>query len=237
MAKWKDEWKIHEGVFDESTLRVLNKLANDGYIDEFNGVISTGKEADVFHGKNAEGAEIAIKIYRYETSTFQSMIKYIRGDHRFENSKINKRDIVPIWAKKEFKNLEKAVNAGIYVPKPIISRKNVLIMEFIGRDGISAPIAKVVTPKKPKIWLQKVLNSIKALYQKESLIHGDLSEYNILNFEEKPVIIDMGQAVLKDHPSANELLMKDIENILKWFKKLKIDVPEAKNIYKDITKK
>jgi len=235
--KWKEEWKIFEGVFDQGTLKTLYKLLNDGYIEQINGIIATGKEADVFHGIGQEGKEIAIKIYRYETSNFQSMLKYVNGDHRFSSAKLSKRDIIPIWAKKEFKNLELAAKAGIPVPKPITSRRNVLVMEFIGENGKSAPIAKFFPPKNPKMWLQKILNSIKALYQKEGLVHGDLSEYNILNFNERPVIIDLGQGVVKDHPAANELLMKDIENILKWFKKLKVDVPEAKSFYKEVIKK
>jgi RIO kinase 1 len=165
------------------------------------------------------------------------MMKYIEGDNRFKTVKNRKRDIVEVWAKKEFKNLEEADKAGVRVPKPIISRKNILIMEFIGENGVSAPTAKDVPPKNPKLWLSKVLNSIKALYQKEGLIHGDLSEYNILNFNEEPVFIDMGQGVLIDHPAAKELLMKDITNILKWFKRLKVDVPAPEKVYEEVVGK
>ena len=60
------------------------------------------------------------------------------------------------------------------------------------------------------------------------------SEYNILNNKEKPCFIDIGQGVLKDHPIANELLTKDIENILKWFKKLGIKTPDFEKVYKEI---
>ena len=166
-----------------------------------------------------------------------NMMKNIEGDERFKKIKQKKRQIVEVWAKKEFKNLEKAIKAGVRVPKPIISRKNILIMEFIGEDKISAPLAKDRPPKSPKKWLTKVLNTIKDLYQKEGLIHGDLSEYNILNYDEEPVFIDIGQGVLKDHPMAKELLMKDIKNIFKWFKKLKVDTPEPKDFYNKVVSK
>jgi RIO kinase 1 len=232
--KEKEKWKIYKDVFDESTMKAISKLASDGYIELVQGVIATGKEANVYLGKAPDGKEIALKIYRYETSSFNTMSKYIKGDNRFASIKMKKRDIVKIWAKKEFKNLELACKAGVRVPKPVIVRDNILIMEFIGENGNSAPTAKHLPPKEPKIWLQKVLNSIRALYIKERLIHGDLSEYNILNFDEEPVIIDMGQGVLTDHPAAEELLKKDIINILKWFKKLGVEVPDAEKVYYDI---
>ena len=233
--KQKEEFKIFKEVFDIPTMKTIAKLASDGYIDYMLGIVSTGKEANVYLAKDPDGKSIALKVYRMETSEFQHMYKYIRGDNRFAAAKMRKRDIVIMWAKKEFKNLELAIKAGIRVPKPIIVRRNVLVMEFIGHIDTAAPIAKDVPPKEPKIWLQKVLNSIKALYQKASLIHGDLSEYNIMNFDEEPVLIDIGQGVLIDHPAAQELLEKDIKNMLNWFRKLGIEVPDAKTVYKQVT--
>lgn len=232
--KEKEKWKIYKGVFEDYSRKVIAKLASDGYLEVIIGPISTGKEADVYLGEAPDGSRIALKIYRHETTGFDKMWKYIEGDDRFKKVKKRKRDIVEVWAKKEFKNLEKAKKAGIKVPKPIISRKNILIMEFIGKGENSAPIAKSNPPKDPKRWLSKILNSIKALYQKEGLIHGDISEYNILNFDEEPVFIDIGQGVLKDHPIAKELLKKDITNILKWFKKLKVDVPDVEKVYEEV---
>ena len=232
--KKREKFKTYKEVFDTFTMKTLFKLSNDGFIDIIIGPVSTGKEANVFHGKNPEGEDIAIKIYRTETSSFENMLKYIHGDRRFEEVKHKKKDIVFVWCKKEFKNLEKAYNLSINVPRPIISRDNVLIMEFIGEKGIPAPIAKKKRPKEPKKWLTKVLKMVEDLYQKESLIHGDLSEYNILNHKEEPFLIDMGQGVLKDHPSADELLKTDIKNILKWFQKMGVETPEPQKVYKDI---
>lgn len=232
----KEKLKIFKNVFDEYTMRTIYKLANDGYIEYVIGPISTGKEANVFLAKNAHDEYVAVKMYRIETSDFQKMYKYIQGDRRFEKTKNLKRDIVTIWAKKELKNLELAEKAGVLVPKPIVSRKNVLVMGFIGVGEKAAPTAKNCKPKNPKRWMKKVLNYIKLLYQKSNLVHGDLSEYNILNFGEEPYIIDMGQGVLAEHAIAQELLKKDIENVLKWFKKLGIKTPSMEKVYKEITK-
>lgn len=234
MRKDKEKFRVFKEVFSESTMRTIYKLSSDGYVDYIIGPISTGKEANVFLGKNFDGDSIAIKIYRIETSNFNNMWKYIYGDPRFEKVKKRRRDIVFAWAKKELKNLEIAFNAGVKVPEPITSRNNVLIMSFIGDDKIPAPVAKDVPPKNPKKWLNEILDYIKRMYD-VNLVHGDISEYNILNFNEVPYLIDFGQGVIKEYPLAEELLKKDIENVLKWMKKLGVKTPDFKKIYKEIT--
>jgi RIO kinase 1 len=132
--------------------------------------------------------------------------------------------------------LEIAGKNGINVPKPIISRNNVLIMQFIGESDIPSPKAKDIPPKNPKMWLTKLLNIINVLYNKAGLIHGDLSEYNILNYKEEPYLIDMGQCVLKNHPLALKLLKNDIKNVLIWLNRLGVKTPDVEKVYKDMLK-
>ncbi|MCD6575626.1 MAG: serine protein kinase RIO [Nanoarchaeota archaeon] len=235
MRKDKEKFRVFKEVFSESTMRTIYKLSSDGYIDYIIGPISTGKEANVFLGKNFDGDSIAIKIYRIETSNFNNMWKYIYGDPRFEKVKKRRRDIVFAWAKKELKNLEIAFNAGVKVPEPITSRNNVLIMSFIGDSEMPAPIAKEVPPKNPNEWLKEILDYIKKMYN-ANLVHGDISEYNILNFNEVPYLIDFGQGVIKEYPLAEELLRNDIKNVLKWMKKLGVKTPDFEKVYKEITK-
>ncbi|MCD6547025.1 MAG: serine protein kinase RIO [Nanoarchaeota archaeon] len=237
MRKEKEIFKIYKEVFDLSTEKTIYKLSNDGYIDYFIGPISTGKEANVFLAKNPEGESIAVKIYRIETSNFKNMWKYIAGDERFSNVKKRRRDIVFAWARKEFKNLELAKRAKASAPEPIACRNNVLVMEFIGTNNIPAPIAKIAPPKKPETWFKKIFKDIKRLYQKANLVHGDLSEYNILNNKEKPVLIDFGQGVLFDHPNANQMLMNDVKNIANWLKKLGLKLPSIDELFKFVVGK
>ena len=210
--------KIYNDIFDFSTTYTLYKLENTGYIDRIKSLISTGKEANVFIGYDFHKNPIAIKIYRIETSNFNNMYKYIAGDYRFEYTKLTKRDIVFTWAKKEFKNLEIANKVGIRVPQPITFRKNILLMEFIGNNEKAAPRAKDAPPTEPAVWFNKIMNYVEKLYKKGKLVHGDISEYNILNFNGEPVLIDIGQGVPTNHPMAIELLKRDLENINRWFK-------------------
>jgi RIO kinase 1 len=236
-VKEQEKFKVFKEVFDEPTMKAISKLASDGYIDYMLGVISTGKEANVYLVKTPDNKSLAAKIYRIETSAFENMWKYVKGDYRFENAKLDKRNIVLIWAKKEFKNLQLAENAGVRVPKPIICRRNILLMEFIGEGEIAAPTAKNCPPENLDEWMKTILENIKKLYQRAGIVHSDLSEYNILNYDGEPVIIDIGQAVVKEHPQADEFLRKDIQNVLNWFKKLGVTTPLVDKVYKEIVGK
>lgn len=74
-----EKFEVFKEVFDIPTMKTIYKLANDGFIDTMLGIISTGKEANVYLGKAPSGESIALKIYRMETSSFKNMYKYIAG--------------------------------------------------------------------------------------------------------------------------------------------------------------
>jgi RIO kinase 1 len=205
------------------------------------GPISSGKEAVIFHAIGAEEEELAIKMYKVSTSNFNAMLDYIIGDPRFEKIKRDRRSIVSAWARKELKNLKRAFDAGVEVPRPIAIDKNVLIMEFIGRDGVAAPRLRDVpvdilkTDFELEELLLRIISYIQIMYEKGTMVHADLSEFNILmkgyverefggiDVEIEPVIIDMGQSTLLQHPNADEFLLRDVRNIVTFFNKLGLD--------------
>jgi len=216
--------KISEGVFDNATLFAIEKLIGSGKINRFSGMLSRGKEANLYHGFSKEGKEIAIKVYAVETSDFRNMDKYIRGDVRFPRWK-NQRHLVHLWAKKEFHNLSK-IHGKVKCPEPFGVEENVLVMSFLGEKGIPAPRLKDGPLENPKDGLKKILSQVRKMYR-ENLVHGDLSEYNILNWNEEPWLIDFSMGVLIDNPLAEGLLRRDVHNILKYFGKLGIKKEEA----------
>ncbi len=216
--------KISEGVFDNATLFAIEKLINEGKIDRFSGMLSRGKEANLYHGFSNKKTEIAIKIYAIETSDFRNMDRYIRGDVRFPRWK-NKRHLVHLWAKKEFHNLSK-IYGKVKCPEPFGVEENVLVMGFVGEKGVPAPRLKDEPLENPKDGLKKILSQVRKMY-KENLVHGDLSEYNILNWNEEPWLIDFSMGVLTTNPLADELLKRDVHNILKYFRKFGIKKEEA----------
>jgi RIO kinase 1 len=224
--------KTYDKVFDHNTLLNLNKIMSMEYLDTLEYPIKTGKEGAVFLGKNKEGKLVAVKIYYTSTSTFKNRIKYIEGDPRFKKFKSNSRSIAKIWAGKEYKNLLRMLNSNIRVPKPIFHYNNVLIMEYIGDEFCAAPWLKNSNINDPENFFKIVLKYMIKMFRNTKLVHGDLNEYNILVFMKKPVIIDVGQSVVREHPMAFEFLEKDVNNIIKYFSSLGVILS-----YEDMMKK
>ncbi|MHA1593603.1 MAG: serine protein kinase RIO [Candidatus Baldrarchaeia archaeon] len=231
-----EDFKIRDSVFDRRTLMALFKVLKLGIVDSFYGVVSTGKEAHVYWAKDPQGRDLAVKIYRTATSEFKkSMWMYIDGDPRFAHVKKLMWPLIVEWAKKEFKNLQRACEAEVLVPRPIKVVKNVLVMEFIGEEGIPAPQIRQVTLEDPDSVFNTVLEFVKRLYQRAHLVHGDLSEYNILYWNDQPYFIDMAQSVLIKHPMAHHFLLRDLKNILRFFSSRGVEVPTLEGAFTYVT--
>ncbi|UCH03825.1 MAG: serine protein kinase RIO [Candidatus Thorarchaeota archaeon] len=233
--KDSDEFKVVEGVIDPPTLKALYKLLNKGTISALHGVISTGKEANVYRGEDSDGNPVAVKIYRVSTAETDFMLEYIVGDPRFKRIKKRSRALIPQWALKEYKNLTRFHEAGVRVPEPLDIQRNVLVMEFIGdpKSSVSAPMIKNVEIPSPVKTFNQLLRMVTDGYTKAGLVHADLSEYNILWFK-GPVIIDVSQAVLKTHDNAKRYLIRDIQNITSFFRKLGVESETPEKIAEHI---
>lgn len=224
-----------EEVFDQATRLVVYKFMTEGILHEVHGVVNAGKEARVYWGKNKEGKDLAVKIYLTSSAEFKKgMSKYIDGDYRFKGVKRDTRSLIFAWAQKEFRNLEQADSAGVKVPKPIAVKSNVLVMEFIGEEGVSAPSLKEQTPMNPSKLYRQLLANLSRLYRKADLVHGDLSEYNIMVWNNNLVLFDMAQAVPTSHPMAKSLLERDLANINRYFSRLGVKVLSPNETYRKV---
>ena len=227
-----------EEVFDQTTRMVVFDMLNSGILYELNGAVSSGKEAKVYWGTNKEGADLAVKIYLTSSAEFKKgMHKYIEGDPRFKDVKHDTRSLMAVWAQKEFRNLGEADAAKVRVPKPIAVKSNIVVMEFIGKDGVSAPSLKEQPPANPEKVYKIIVTYIKRLYQKAKIVHGDLSEYNIMMWKGKPVVFDVSQSVALQHPMADFMLRRDLENVNRFFKRLDVDVYPVEELYKKVVGK
>jgi RIO kinase 1 len=232
---FSSERATSEEVFDKATLMVIYEFLNSGVLYEVHGVVNAGKEARVYWGKTKDGKDLAVKIYLTASAEFRKgMLKYIEGDYRFKGVKRDTRSLIFTWAQKEFRNLEQASRVKVRVPKPIAVKNNVLVMEFIGKDGAQAPSLKEQPPENPDKVYDTLVTYVTRLYQKAELVHGDLSEYNVMMWKGKPVMFDMAQAVPTSHPMADFFLRRDLTNLNRFFKRLDVRVLSADEVYKKV---
>ncbi len=234
VRKSREEWKIYGNVFDEFTREVIFRLASQGFFDELKSAIALGKEANIFTataGRQAESAEqVIVKIYRLENCNFKKMYDYLRHDPRYMSTKPSKRAIVFAWCQREYRNLLLAREA-VRVPTPLAFKSNVIVMSLVGDPltGETAPMLKDQTPENPAVFCQLLLDDIRSLW-KAGLVHGDLSAFNVLNDDGKPVMIDFSQSSPTAAPNARALLQRDLENLAAHFKKLGIIIDVEKEM-------
>ncbi len=234
-VKRKEDRGAVASVMDTRTLFTLNDFLNKGIIEQLVGIISAGKEANVYLGNYEDHSEIAIKVYKIDSNTAKWMREYLIGDPRFTRLSNSVSHIIFTWARKEFKNLKRAQSIGIPVPNPLAVKDNVLLMEFIGEQGTPAPRLKEIEVSGDiNLYYQQTIGIIRDLYKKANLVHGDLSEYNLLYWKGKLTVIDMSQSVLSEHPKARFYLARDIKNVNKYFEKCGAKISPPIEIYEDI---
>lgn len=234
-----------EQVLDPRTMRFLAKIINKGIISRINGCISTGKEANVYHGDHEDTTisdrEYAVKIYKTSILVFKDRERYVDGEFRFRNTKnqSNPRKMVKVWAEKEFRNLKRLHVNGIPCPEPVELRSHVLVMEYLTK-GNAQPSPKLKDhPFKDLdeivFYYQQMLIYMRRMYQKCRLVHADLSEYNSIVHNDKLYIIDVSQSVEPEHPMALDFLRMDIKNVNDFFSRKKIHVFPERLLFKYIT--
>jgi len=221
--KNSERLKVDDSVFDDATYAAVYKLVQDGHIEAFGGPISTGKEAAVYNALGADETNVAVKVYAISASDFKQMRDYLDGDPRFEGIGNDKRKVVMAWVRKEFANLKRAKEAGVRVPDPIAVERNVLVMEFVGsEEGQRGHRLAEVTIENPETAYEVVREYTRRLYA-AGLVHGDLSEYNIVVHDGELVVIDLGQAVTVHHPNSREFLERDCRNVANFFARQGVD--------------
>ena len=221
-----EQFKVEASVFDDATYAALYKLVQDGPIVAFGGPISTGKEANVYTALGPDETEVAVKVYRINASDFTDMRGYLDGDPRFRGIGSDKKKVVLAWVRKEFANLERAKQAGVRVPDPTAVQRNVLVMEYLGTEAGRAKRLSEVDIENPETAFEVVREYMRRLHD-AGLVHGDLSEYNVVFHEGQLVVLDLGQAVTVHHPNAREFLERDCENVAAFFGRQGLDVTAA----------
>ena len=258
LTKDKEDRATVEQALDPRTTLILFKMLSKETFTEIHGCVSTGKEANVYHARRVVGSrsgtatastsaeaeatppapvDFAVKVYKTSILVFKDRDRYVSGDWRWRNgySKKNPRKMVQTWAEKEMRNLIRLKDAGLRVPRVEMLRSHVLVMEFIGEDGVAAPrlrdAAANISTKKMRSLFTELILDVRLMYQKCRLVHADLSEYNLLFHDGHIWIIDVSQSVDHDHPRCLEFLREDLLHVIQFFAKRDVAVPTVRELF------
>lgn len=214
---------------DDST----SQYENPDVVSKSDGIVLDGDESMGSNNKlivsSTSNHAIIIKIFLTTLNQFSNRQDYVDGDFRYHRSKFtrgNKREIISKWCEKEYRNLIRCYRSGLRCPQPLLFRQHLLLMSMVGvAEQPSCQLREYVYGTNEIECIQRlfveVISSIYMMYHVASLVHGDLSEYNILVLDngdtQHAYVIDFGQAVDVSHPESMSLLTRDLETILKYF--------------------
>lgn len=207
----------------------LVPLVEDGLVDEVIRPLKSGKEAAVFLVRCGEETRCA-KVYKDAAQrSFKQAVQYTEGrkvrSSRLtrameKGSRYGKQQQEAHWHNAEVSALYRLAAAGVRVPKPYGCFDGVLLMEMIAADD-GGPAGRLAdfdfTPDDARDFHQRLLREVVRMLC-AGLVHGDLSEYNILVDADGPVIIDLPQAVdAAGNNHAKAMLVRDVKNLADYF--------------------
>jgi RIO kinase 1 len=237
LLKRSEDYSVFDDVFNLPTLMILKDMINHNVLGYIKGPLASGKESKVYLALDANRQNfLSVKIYLTVSAEFRKRLQYIAGDPRFSHTKRGSRNLIAIWAKKEFKNLQTAYENGVRVPVPIKVRQNILVMEFIGNEaGVACPTL-VNSNHLTSNDYKEIIRQISKLYQKAELVHADLSEYNIFKCPNGNIILfDFGSSVNIKQPNSRQFLKRDIANINTFFAKRGVKVLDMESAIHRVT--
>lgn len=195
----------------------------------------------MYYAKGKHDKEYAIKIFKTSILVFKDRDKYVSGEYRFRNGycKSNPRKMVKTWAEKEMRNLKRLYAHNIASPLPYLLKSHILIMDFIGSNGWCAPRLKdaSLTSEQLRECYERICVDMRRMFHDCNLVHGDLSEYNLLYHNGQAMIIDVSQSVEQSHPFASDFLRKDVSNVTDFFAKKGVTVLSKMNLFQFIVDK
>jgi RIO kinase 1 len=211
------------------TPKRIQPLIDDGLVDEVLRPLMSGKEADVYVVRCGSDIRCA-KVYKDAAKrSFKQAVKYregrtVRNSRRAramdKGSKYGRSQQEEVWQNAEVDALYRCANAGVRVPKPYGCFDGVLLMELVtDENGDVAPrLNDVAMSEEQALDDHAVMMHYIMCMLDAGLIHGDLSEFNVLVDEYGPVIIDLPQAVnASGNNNAQWMLARDVNNMTNYY--------------------
>lgn len=188
----------------------INAFVKSGMIQAFGHSLGVGKEADVYDALTPQNVRVAVKFHRLGRVSFRQTQRK-RGYVKEHAGWLFQSRLA---AEKEFQALKLVYACGVAVPEPLAQNRHVIVMGII--EGTQ--LANYRELLHPETVLREILRNVRKSYLKAGVIHADLSEYNILVKEDMHIlIIDWPQFVTVKHPNSEELLKRDLRNVLVFF--------------------
>jgi RIO kinase 1 len=209
--------------------RSLEPLLQDGLIDEVLGQLMSGKEAEVYVVRS-QGEIRCAKAYKEAGQrSFQKQTQYmegrkVRNSRRArameKHSRFGRKEQEASWQNAEVDALYRLAAAGVRVPRPYSFCEGVLLMELVvDAAGAAAPrlndlqLSAAQARQYHRLLIEQVVRMLCA-----GLVHGDLSEFNVLVAGDGPVIIDLPQAIdAAGNNNAGRLFARDVDNLAAYF--------------------
>lgn len=207
----------------------LNALVKAGKLEALGKPVGIGKEADVFEGLTSSGEKVIVKFHRVGRVSF-------RQTRRVRRYVADRRHISWLYqsrksAEKEFEALEVLSRINAKAPKPIGQNRHVVVMGFF--SGVE--LLNVKSVDEPLPLFRDIVDEVKRVYFEAGLIHGDLSEYNIIIKEDGDfMLIDWPQFIRRSDPESERILKRDLEKLVCFFSKrfnLKLDTESVLNYF------
>jgi len=201
--------------FDSYDLLALSDFVRRDQVKSIGGQIGVGKESIVLEAWG--DGPLAIKFHRQGRTSFKH-VRRLR-DHLTDKPRVPWLYAASLAARREFAVMKK-LHPQVSIPRPVAVSRHALAMEHI-----PGPLLNRITLEDPEDGLRLILGEVGGALG-QGIIHADLSEFNIIITDSGPVIIDWPQAVDATHPHADELLNRDLGNVLRFFRtKYRIDMP------------
>ena len=207
----------------------LQPLVEDGLIDEVISRLMSGKEADIFVvrcGKNIRCAKVykdAVKRSFKKAAEYQEGRK-VRSGRRArameKRSNYGRKQQEEVWQNAEIDALSRLARAGVRVPETFGCVDGVLLMELVTDDAgdVAPQLGEVTMSKEQAIEDHALMMHYIQLMLCEGIVHGDLSEFNVLVDDNGPVIIDLPQAVnAAANNNAKEMFARDVNNMRRYY--------------------
>jgi RIO kinase 1 len=218
----------------------LQSLIEDGVIDEVVRSLKSGKEAAVYVVRVKSELRCA-KVYKNMSQrSFQQRAQYregrqVRGSRQAraigKRTRFGRSEEEAAWKNTEVDALYQLMAAGVRVPTPYGYTDGVLVMELVvDAEGRSAPNLGDVefTPENARLYHARLIRQVQLMLC-AGLIHGDLSEYNVLAAADGPVIIDLPQAVnAAGNNAARMMLLRDVNNLTDTLARFAPDLRETR---------